>query len=183
MAILDIIRMGHPTLRSKAAPYPTGDIGSAEFRRLVQDMRETMYAAGGIGLAAPQVNIPFQVAVIEIPDTGTRYGEVAPLPFAVYVNPVITVIDSILAGHWEGCLSVPGMMGFVERPQHVLVEYLDETGQQKDLSAKGFTATVFQHEFDHLFGTLYIDRISDLRLLAFEAEFRQFHEGDAPLIE
>ena len=178
MAVLEIIKMGHPTLRQVASPYPVEKIGSPEFKALVSDMQETMHAANGIGLAAPQVNVPYRIAVIEIPETGTRYGDVPAVPFAVYVNPVITVLDETSAGYWEGCLSVPGMMGFVERPQHIRVDYLDETGKPMSLEARGFAATVFQHEFDHLFGTLYVDRIKDLRQFVYEDEYREFYAGD-----
>ncbi|XOV86100.1 MAG: peptide deformylase [Pseudomonadota bacterium] len=183
MTVRNIIRMGHPTLREKALAYPPGKIGGSEFRTLVTDMRDTMYAAGGIGLAAPQIDVPFQLAVIEIPASGTRYGDVAELPFAVYVNPTITVLDTAEAGYWEGCLSVPGMMGYVERPQHIRVDYLDEAGDARSLEATGFTATVFQHEFDHLYGTLYVDRIRDMRMFMYEQEFHDFQEDDAPLLD
>jgi len=180
MTVLNIIKMGHPTLRKLADPWPVEKIGSPEFNKLVADMHETMQAAGGIGLAAPQVDVPFQIAIIEIPETGTRYGDVPALPFAVYVNPGISVVDPAEAGYWEGCLSVPGMMGFVERPQHIRVDYLNERGESRSLEATGFVATVFQHEFDHLHGTLYVDRLKDSRLFMFEEEFRQFQDGEEP---
>jgi peptide deformylase len=183
MAVLEIIKMGHPTLRQEAALWPPEKIGSAEFNAMISDMRETMHAARGIGLAAPQVNIPFQLAVIEIPDSATRYGEMPALPFAVYVNPVITVVDEASTGYWEGCLSVPGMMGYVERPQHIRVDYLDESGHARSLEARGFVATVFQHEFDHLHATLYVDRIKDTRLFVFEDEYYKYHEGEPVLKE
>lgn len=183
MAVLEIIKMGHPTLRQEAKPYPVEEIGSESFHRMVTDLRETMYSAGGIGLAAPQVNIPYQVAVIEIPDGGTRYGDVPELPFAVYVNPRINVIDKAESGYWEGCLSVPGMMGYVERPQHIRVDYLDEKATPRSLEAKGFAATVFQHEFDHLYGTLYVDRIRDTKLFVFEEEYYTYHAGDVPQLD
>ncbi|MBD3646353.1 MAG: peptide deformylase [Pseudomonadales bacterium] len=178
MAVLEVIRMGHPTLRKQAAPWPKEKITTDEFRQLVVDLRETMHAYGGIGLAAPQVNLPWQIAVIEVGDEPSRYGNIEPLPFAVYVNPEITVLDDATAGYWEGCLSVPGMMGYVERPQHIRVDYLDDTGEQRSLEARGFLATVFQHEFDHLQGKLYIDRLKDTTRLAFEEEYRQFHMGE-----
>lgn len=178
MAVLEIIKMGHPTLRQVAEPYPVENIGSPEFKTLVSDMQETMHAANGIGLAAPQVNVRYRIAVIEIPETGSRYGDVPAVPFAVYVNPVITVLDETSAGYWEGCLSVPGMMGYVERPQHIRVDYLDETGKPMSLEARGFAATVFQHEFDHLFGTLYVDRIKDLRQFVYEDQYREFYAED-----
>jgi len=173
---MEVIRMGHPTLRQVASLYPVAEIGTPAFKQFVEDMRETMHACGGIGLAAPQVNHSVQIAVIEVNDTPTRYGEVPDVPFAVYVNPVITVLDETEQGYWEGCLSVPGMMGFVQRPQHIRVDYLDETGTARSLEARGFLATVFQHEFDHLQGKLYLDRLKDTRLLAFEEEFRTWHQ-------
>jgi peptide deformylase len=178
MAVLDILRMGHPVLRTEASPYPLADIGSPDFMAIVENMRDTLHASGGIGLAGPQVNIPYQIAVIEILDSGSRYGEIPTLPFSVYINPVLTVIDPLTAGYWEGCLSIPGMMGFVERPQHVRVDYTDERGAAQTMTLKGFLATVFQHEFDHLWGHLYVDRLKDPSLFAFEAEYRQFHRGD-----
>lgn len=183
MSVMKIIRMGHPTLRETAAPYPVEKIGSGEFKRLVEDMRETMYSAGGIGLAAPQVDVPFQIAVIEVPEEGTRYGDTPALPFSVYVNPEITVLDDEHAGYWEGCLSVPGLMGFVERPQRIRVDYIDDQGAPASIEASGFLATVFQHEFDHLYGTLYVDRIKDPKLLMFDEEFRQYHAGGEPELE
>ena len=183
MTALKIIKMGHPTLRREAAAYPVDKIGSPDFVQLVADMKETMHLANGIGLAAPQVDVPFRIAVIEIPEDGTRYGDFPALPFAVYVNPTITVLDEGAAGYWEGCLSVPGMMGFVERPQHIRVDYLDGEAKPRSLEVKGFAATVFQHEFDHLFGTLYVDRIKDMTLFVFEEEYHEYYEGTAPVLE
>ncbi len=177
MAVKEIIRMGHPTLRKIAEPYPIEDIGSEAFNVLIEDMRETLHEAGGIGLAAPQINVSRQVAVIEIPDSGTRYGEVETWPFTVFVNPRITVIQPEPAGYWEGCLSIPGMMGYVERPQHIKIDYLDQNGHNTSQEITGFLATVVQHEFDHLQGKLYIDRISDLTLFSFDEEYRTFVEA------
>ncbi len=178
MAIQEIIRMGHPTLRKPAAPWPGEQIGSTGFHSLITDLRDTLRASGGIGLAAPQINISVAVAVIEIVNTTTRYGELEPLPFTVFVNPSITVLEETSAGYWEGCLSIPGLMGYVERPQHIRVDYLDEAGSARSKELDGFLATVFQHEFDHLQGKLYIDRIRDTSLIAFEEEYRAFHLGD-----
>ena len=175
MAVREVIRMGHPSLRVPAAPYPPENLGSAAFGELVSDMRETLHAYGGIGLAAPQIDVGLRIVVIEIENTSTRYGEIEYTPFEVYINPVITPIGEETAGYWEGCLSVPGMMGYVERPQHIRVDYLTPEGFEKSIEAHGFLATVFQHEFDHLDGTLYVDRIKDLSLFSFEEEFVQFH--------
>ena len=177
MATREVIRMGHPTLRQVAEPYPVDQIGSADFITLIGDMRETLHAYGGIGLAAPQIDVGYKLAVIEISDPVTRYGTIQTLPFSVFVNPEITVLADDEAGYWEGCLSVPGMMGYVERPQHIRVDYLDETGAPQALEARGFLATVFQHEFDHLLGKLYVDRLKDPTLFAFDNEYREYHQG------
>ena len=176
MTIQTIIRMGHPTLRIKAANYPVDKIGSPEFKTLIKDMRETLEDSGGIGLAAPQIDVSTQIAIIEIVETSTRYGEIQQLPFSVFVNPLVTVVDPETAGYWEGCLSVPGMMGYVERPQHIRIEYLDDSGSSQTAEFEGFLATVFQHEFDHLQGKLYIDRMEDPTLFSFEDEYRECHQ-------
>jgi len=178
MAICDIIRMGHPTLRQVAAPYDVEKIGSRDFLSLLDDLKETLEASGGIGLAAPQINESVQVVIIDVPGGGSRYGDTDALPFAVYINPSITVIEDESAGYWEGCLSIPGMMGYVERPQHIVVDYVDDQGKNNSLELKGFLATVFQHEFDHLIGKLYVDHIQDLSLFSFEKEYRDFHLDD-----
>ena len=175
MAVREVIRMGHPRLRVPAVPYPTEHLGSAEFNELVSDMRETLHAYGGIGLAAPQIDVSLRIVVIEIENTSTRYGEIEHTPFEVYINPTITSIADETAGYWEGCLSVPGMMGYVERPQHIRVDYMTPGGVDKSIEAHGFLATVVQHEVEHLDGTLYVDRIKDLSLFSFEEEFVQFH--------
>ena len=180
MTIREIIRMGHPTLRKVAAPYPVEDIGGEGFVSLLTDMRETLLEAGGIGLAAPQIDIPVQIAIIEIKDDNTRYGRIPAMGFGVYVNPKVTVVDAEPGGFWEGCLSIPGMMGYVERPQHISVDYFDENARAQSIELKGFLATVFQHEFDHLQGKLYIDRITDFSRFSFEAEYIEHHQTDAP---
>jgi len=174
MAIRRIIRMGHPLLREVSRPLETAEIGSAEIERLIADMVDTLHDYGGIGLAAPQIGELVRLAIIEIPSGQTRYGELTPLPLRVFINPTIEVIDPATAGYWEGCLSVPGLRGYVERPQQVKVNYLTELAQTQEIELNGFSATVFQHEFDHLDGKLYIDRITDTRLLAFEQEYERY---------
>jgi len=176
MAIKEIIRMGHPTLREAAKPFPEEEIGSQRFLDLVADLKDTLAATGnGIGLAAPQINVGFRIAVIDIPNPVTRYGPITPMPFTAYVNPAISVINDAAMGYWEGCLSVPGMKGYVERPQHIKVDYFDEKAQALSIELKGFLATVFQHEFDHLDGILYVDRLKDSRLFSFDTEYAAYH--------
>ena len=166
--------MGHPLLREVARELTPDEIRSAAISALVADMVDTLKDYGGIGLAAPQIGESLRLAIIEIPGGPTRYGELESIPLQVYVNPVIDVLDPATAGYWEGCLSVPGLRGFVERPQHVRVRYTGIDGKPGEVELEGFTATVFQHEFDHLDGRLYVDRITDTRLLAFEREFERY---------
>ncbi|MAT85004.1 MAG: peptide deformylase [Gammaproteobacteria bacterium] len=174
MAVRDIIRMGHPTLRTPARPLTDAEITSPDTRRLVDDMIDTLHHAGGIGLAAPQIDVPVRLAIIEIDPEASRYGDIPPMPLTVFVNPRIEVVDEASAGFWEGCLSVPGLRGWVERPQHVRVSARNLAGEPLELELRGFLATVFQHEFDHLDGRLYIDRMTDPTRLMFEEEFEQF---------
>ncbi len=177
MAVRKIIRMGHPNLRNVAEPVPTEAIGSSELNRLIDDMVDTLHDYGGIGLAAPQIDEPYRLAIIEIPGGPGRYGEIDAFPLTVFINPIITVVDEATAGYWEGCLSVPGLRGYVERPQHIRIDYTDIDGNPGNLEFQGFWATVFQHEFDHLDGRLYIDRISDSSKLVFEEEFVRYGIG------
>lgn len=174
MAVRKIIRMGHPTLRRVSRELKVEEIGSDEVHRLVADMIDTLHDYGGIGLAAPQVNELIRLAIIEIPGGQTRYGDIDSLPLTVFVNPHIEVLNTTTAGFWEGCLSVPGLRGFVARPQHVKVTSKNLRGEEQNHEFKGFLATVFQHEFDHLDGKLYIDHITDSTKLVFETEYERY---------
>lgn len=174
MAVRRIIRMGHPTLRRAATAVAPEQIGTDELHLLVEDMIDTLHDYGGIGLAAPQIDVPLRLAIVEMSGGPSRYGEIPALPLTVFVNPTIEVLDPATAGYWEGCLSVPGLRGFVERPQHIRVKALDLEGHPRQFELRGFPATVFQHEFDHLDGRLYIDRITDTRKLVFEEEFERY---------
>jgi peptide deformylase len=178
MAVRTVIRMGHPTLRRPARPLTAVELASPGTAKLLDDMIDTLQAYGGIGLAAPQIDEPVRLAIIEIAGGSSRYGEIPPLPLTVFANPTIDVVDPASAGYWEGCLSVPGLRGFVERPQHIRVRYQHLDGSAAELELRGFLATVFQHEFDHLDGRLYIDRITDMSKLMFEAEYLRFVAGD-----
>jgi peptide deformylase len=166
--------MGHPVLRRPARALHVDEIGSDAFMLLLEDMIDTLHDYGGIGLAAPQVAESVRLAIVELPGGTGRYGEIPEMPLTAFVNPVIEVVDPAARGFWEGCLSVPGLRGFVERPQHIRVRYLDVSGEPQSLELEGFLATVFQHEFDHLDGNLYVDRMTDMRLLSFEREFERY---------
>lgn len=169
MAVREIIRMGHPTLRKIARRVLDTEISSTEIRNIVDDMVDTLEHAGGIGLAAPQINESVQLAIIKIPKLGSRYGILEELPLTVFVNPDISVVqDADSAGNWEGCLSIPGLRGWVERPQHIFLRYQNLKGEYHEREFSGFHATVCQHEFDHLNGRLFVDRMSDMTQLVFE---------------
>jgi peptide deformylase len=177
--VREICRMGHPVLRQVAADVPEAFIQSNEFTQLLQDLKDSMEHYGGIGIAAPQIGVSLKMAIIELASVN-RYGEAVSLPFTVFVNPELEFLTDEQQGFWEGCLSVPGLRGYVERPRRLRVRYLDEKGTRQELEAEGFLATVIQHELDHLFGVLYVDRIKDMRKLAFQEEYQDFlqHEGE-----
>src|ERR1700761_9617588 len=178
MAILKIARMGHPVLNMPAAPVP--DPAAPEIRRLVNDMIETMIDANGAGLAAPQVHVPLRVVVFQAPegraDPGLseeeRFDHTAPL--TVLINPEIAILDPAPEGGWEGCLSVPGLRGWVARPAHIRYRGFGLDGKVIERTARGFHARVVQHECDHLDGRLYTSRMADLSRLIFESEIRHF---------
>ena len=178
MAILKIARMGHPVLARRAEPV--SDPSAPEIRRLVADMVETMIDANGAGLAAPQVHVPLRLVVFQAPegraDPGLsedeRFDHTAPL--TVLVNPEIEIVGPELEGGWEGCLSVPGLRGFVERPYHIRYRGFDHECRAVARTAKGFHARVVQHECDHLDGILYPSRMNDLSKLIFESEARHY---------
>jgi peptide deformylase len=178
MAILKIAKMGHPVLAQKA--QPVANPSSPEIRRLVSDMVETMIDANGAGLAAPQVHVPLRIVVFQAPDGRSdpglsdeeRFDHTAPL--TVLINPEIEVMGRQIEGGWEGCLSVPGLRGFVERPFHIRYRGTDLEGKEVARTAKGFHARVVQHEYDHLDGVLYPSRMKDLTKLIFESEARHW---------
>jgi peptide deformylase len=168
--------MGHPTLKRVADLITQEEFNTEALKDLIADLYETMKMEKGIGIAAPQINISKQIALIELPEDNERYGKLDKTPLLVIINPTITIIDSTLQGYWEGCLSVPGLKGYVERPKHIQVDYFDETGVEKSVELEGFLSTVFQHELDHLFGYVYIERMKDLSKITYLDEYDQFHK-------
>lgn len=171
--IRSICRMGNPILRKKAQVISKEYLLTDSFSQLLHDMLDSMKHYGGIGIAAPQIGVDLQVALIELNGIN-RYGEEINLPLTAFINPVISYLTEDQQGFWEGCLSVPGLRGYVQRPSRIKVTYLDQKGEEKEIIAEGFLATVLQHELDHLEGILYIDRIKDPRLLSYQEEFEQF---------
>jgi len=164
MSILRVAQLGHPVLRQVAEPVPPELLGTAAFDKLCQDMLDTLDEYDGAGLAAPQVHIPLRLVVLTLTD------EVGP---EFLVNPVITVLGETTRRTWEGCLSVEGMRGFVERPDHVRVDALGRKGDPVAYELRGFPAVVVQHECDHLDGVIYIDKVLP-RSLMFVREYRRW---------
>ena len=173
MAILKVARLGHPVLRKIAAPLPVEEIQSAPIQRLIDDMIETMKEYNGVGLAADQVHESKQIAVLEVADN-QRYPDKPPVPLTVLINPQITPLSEETDVDWEGCLSIPELRGKVPRYKSLRVQALDRNGRELSFTAHGFHARVIQHEWDHLNGKVYLDRMRDLTSLAFLAEFARF---------
>jgi len=176
MAIRKVARMGHPVLRKKARELSKAEILSDETRLLVRDMIETMNEYGGIGIAAPQIHESVSVAIIDYQE-----NEEDGQPLTVVINPKITVLDETEKGNWEGCLSVPEIRGLVYRPIKVQIDYFDLKAQAQTIVADDFLATVFQHELDHLFGVLFIDRVRyepGKSPIAFMEEYNRYHAPD-----
>ncbi len=171
--ILKVARMGHPVLRQVAEPVPPDQITSPEIQRLIDDMIETMHEYNGAGLAAPQVHVSKQIVVIE-PGGRRQDPDAAETPTIVYINPEITPLTDDMDEDWEGCLSVPDLRGRVPRYVKIRFRAYDRHGKRLDMVAENFAARVIQHECDHLWGKLYIDRIRDTTSLTFVEEFMKY---------
>jgi peptide deformylase len=164
---LKIVSVGEAVLRQPARSLTAAEIRSAEIQQLIQHMRETVNDAPGVGLAAPQVGLPLQLAVIEDKQeywAGLTAEQIAererqPLPFHVIINPVLHQQPAGEVEFFEGCLSVPGFTAIVARSRRVRVLCQDETGTPRIIEASGWYARILQHEIDHLRGTLYLDRM------------------------
>ena len=169
--LLKVARMGHPVLRTVAEVVDPARLNEPEFQDFLDSMLATMHEQEGVGLAAPQVHRSWRVVVLH---EGAGLGSSPDTPLTVIINPRITPLTEETSSMWEGCLSIPGLRGKVSRPNRVRLQALDREGQELDLELTGFSAVVIQHECDHLDGTLFVDRIDDLRDLAFEKEFERF---------
>ena len=162
MAVLKIEMLGAPVLRQRAAEVEAVD---DDVRRLIRDMFDTMYAANGQGLAAPQVGVSRRIIVLDVPQSDA--------PAYALINPRIVEQSAETARAEEGCLSIPGVSDVVERPARVVVEALDADGAPVRIAADGDLARCLQHEIDHLDGILYIDRLSPLKRKMLLARYRK----------
>jgi peptide deformylase len=186
--VLPIVQCGDPVLRRAAEPVDPAELRTAGMQRLIAQMRATMEAAPGVGLAAPQVGVSLRLAVVQ--DNPERWGHLSeeelaarerePLPFAVLVNPEVTPVDGDgLVSFYEGCLSVPGLTGVVARHRAVRVTALDSRGQPVDRVLRGWPARIIQHEADHLAGRLYLDRV-ETRSLSTADNYARLWAGQRP---
>ena len=166
MAIRDILKMGNPDLLKVSEPV---DFEKDDLTTLIEDMKETMKANDGAGLAAPQIAV-FKRLVIFGFDTNDRYPEADSVPFTVLINPIITPLSDEKENGWEGCLSVPGLRGVVPRYTHIKYEGYDAEGKKIEREVDDFHARVVQHECDHLDGILYPMKIEDYRYFGFHEE-------------
>lgn len=180
MSVRVVSKIGDPVLRQVARELSAEEIGSRELRQLVEDMIDTMHAEEGIGIAAPQIGVSVQAAVVEIDESSRRYPGMGALAVTVFLNPRVVVLDEAEQSYWEGCLSVPDLRGVVHRPRRVRVDFVDLEGNRQRLEAQDFLATVLQHELDHLQGVLFVDRVRDTRQLATVEEYQR-HWLDRPI--
>ena len=176
MAVHEILKMGDPRLLRVAQPVV--DFNTPELRTLVQDMFDTMEAANGAGLAAPQIGVDLQVVIFGY-TRNVRYPEAPPVPRTVLINPVITALGDEQVNGWEGCLSVPGLRGEVPRLARIRYQGFDPTGAPLEREADGFHARVVQHECDHLIGRLYPTRMVDMTKFGYTSVlFPELDPGD-----
>ena len=165
MTVREILKMGDERLLRVAAPVQK--FGTPELRTLIADMEDTMKAANGAGLAAPQIGVDLQLVIFGTDTVNPRYPDAPPVPRTVLLNPVITPLGGAEEEGWEGCLSVPGLRAMVPRYTRIRYTGFDEKGQPIDRVAEGFHARVVQHECDHLVGKLYPMRVRDFTKFGF----------------
>jgi peptide deformylase len=177
MAIREILKMGDPRLLRIAAPVTEFD--TPDLLALIEDMFDTMRAANGAGLAAPQIGEDLQLVIFGF-ERNERYPDAPPVPQTVLINPVIEPLGDELEDGWEGCLSVPGLRGVVPRLARIRYRGVDPQGRPIEREAEGFHARVVQHECDHLIGRLYPTRMPDLRRLGYTSVlFPELDPGEA----
>ncbi len=171
MGIRNVLRIGHPALRKCAEEVPDDWFGSQRLQQLIDDLFDTKSAYCGAGLAAPQIDEPWRIFVIGM-GVNPRYPDANPLPERVLINPVIKSIGDELIAGWEGCLSVPGLRGEVDRWQRIHLKWKDREGAVHTEELQGFHSRVVQHEKDHLDGVLFPDRLTSPLAFGFTEELQ-----------
>jgi peptide deformylase len=176
MSILKVARMGHPVLRTRARALDRAETKSPVVQQLIDDMIDTMIEYHGVGLAAPQVHEGVRLFVAWLNDSDDEEGT-DPEPLVV-INPEITIVSAETVEDWEGCLSIPDIRGRVPRPRAVKLRALNRKGERIEVNAKDYSARVLQHEFDHLDGVLFFDRMRALDSLTFLEEYGRYWAKD-----
>ncbi len=176
MSILKVARLGNPVLRGVAEDVPPDRLSATPLQKLIDDMIETMKEHDGVGLAAVQVHESKKIAVLEVADN-PRYPHKPKVPLTVLINPQITPLSDEMEEDWEGCLSIPELRGRVPRHRSIRVRARDRDGKELDFLASGFHARVIQHEWDHLHGKLFLDRMRDLSTLTYLQELARYWTG------
>lgn len=176
MTVREILHVGNPRLRERSREVTREELASPEVQQLIDDLIDTMHAANGAGIAAPQIGELLRIATIEVNDN-PRYPYKPRIPLTVVVNPVIEPLDDEQFENNEGCLSVPNMRGNVMRSVNVRVRWWDRDGVEHDEIRRGLTAGTFQHECDHLDGVLFLDRVHDTHSLTTWEQFEQYHRA------
>ena len=174
MAIRKIAQIGHPVLRQRAREITREELLAPPMQRFIDDLVETMRDANGAGLAAIQVYEPIRIAAVEVTDN-PRYPYKPRIPLTILVNPVLTPVGDDQFDNYEGCLSVPNLRGLVPRYTHLHVRAWDRHGNDIDEDVHGLKAGTYQHEVDHLDGTIFVDRVKDPRTLTTWTEFERYH--------
>ncbi len=170
MALIPILRLGHPSLRTPATPISPQHIADPETQTLIDNMVESMREEHGVGLAAPQVGVGAQLFIYQAPGPPE-------IPLTVVINPLVTPQAREMSYDWEGCLSIPDLRGLVPRHPKVRVQGLDREGKRLDYIATGFEARIVQHEYDHLNGVVFLDRMRDFKSLSFFEEWETYLVG------
>ena len=174
MTVREILHVGNPLLRERSSEVTRDELASPAMQQLIDDMIDTMHAANGAGIAAPQVGELVRIATVEVTDN-PRYPYKPRIPLTVLVNPIIEQLDEEVVEVNKGCLSVPNMRGNVMRHVNVRVRWWDRSGEEHEEVRRGLTAGTFQHECDHLDGILFLDRVHDTRSLTTWEQFERFH--------
>lgn len=174
MAIRKIAQIGHPVLRQKARTLTCGELATPEMQRFIDDLIETMRDANGAGLAANQIYEPVAICAIEVKDN-PRYPYKPNIPLTILVNPEIEALTEERFSNYEGCLSVPNLRGVVERVVRIRLRALNRHGEPMEREISGLSAGTFQHEVDHLNGSLFVDRVADPKTLCTWAEFDRYY--------
>ncbi len=173
MSILKVARLGHPVLRNVAKNLTPEEISAPETQQLIDNMVETMKEYDGVGLAAVQVHVPRQIAVLEVANN-PRYPQKPEVPLSVLINPKIEPLSEEMEEDWEGCLSIIEMRGKVPRYKEIKVVGFNREGKKLNFIASGFHARVIQHEWDHLQGKVFLDRMKDLSTLTYLPEYSRY---------